>query len=70
MRLITEMTLIAGTHPMRGHVRIYTRQEMLEGLHTDNSTLPPGRSSNQQRRVCWKGQPKRMLKDAFLITCA
>jgi len=48
---------------------MYTWQEMLDGSHTNNSTLPLGRSSNQQRRACWKGWPKRMLKDTFLTTC-
>ena len=69
-RLTTERILTAGMHLVQGHVGTYTLQEMSVGSCTEISTLPPGRSLNQQRRACWKGHLRRRPKEASSMTCA
>jgi len=69
-RLTTEMTWTAGARPVQGRVEMYTLREMLAGLHTEISTLVPGRSSNRQRSACWKGRLRRRPKEASSTTCA
>src|SRR6266850_1102649 len=67
--LTTDRVLTMGACLLHEQVQMYTLHAMLVGSLTDTSTSPPGRSLKRQRRVCWKGRPRRRLKFVFLTMC-